>query len=83
MFNSLLGYFWLIYYKCGIEPRQDGTSVLNRDWSAVVCQAAAITLLVGFWFDGGLFKLPTSTSFWILLELGKLNRSEMHGQKND
>ena len=34
------------------------------------CHAGAIVLLVGFWFDGGLFKLPTAATFWILLELG-------------
>jgi hypothetical protein len=27
-------------------------------------------LLVAFWFDGGLFTLPTAAVFWILLELG-------------
>jgi hypothetical protein len=27
-------------------------------------------LLVAFWFDGGLFDLPTAAMFWILLELG-------------
>jgi hypothetical protein len=25
---------------------------------------------VVFWFDGGLFKLPTAALFWVLLELG-------------
>ena len=35
------------------------------------CQAGALVLLVGFWFDGGLFKLATAAPFWILLELGK------------
>jgi hypothetical protein len=34
------------------------------------CRAGAIVLLVGFWFDGGLFKLATASTFWILLELG-------------
>jgi O-antigen ligase len=34
------------------------------------CRAGAIVLLGGFWFDGGLFELPTATLFWILLELG-------------
>jgi hypothetical protein len=29
-------------------------------------------LLVGFWFDGGLLKLPTAATFWILLELGSV-----------
>jgi len=28
-------------------------------------------LLVGFWFDGGLFNLSIGPVFWILLELGK------------
>ena len=34
------------------------------------CRAGAIVLLVAFWFDGGLFALPTASVFWILLELG-------------
>ena len=39
------------------------------------CRAGAIVLLVGFWFDGGLFKLATASTFWILLELGS---DELH-----
>ena len=39
--------------------------------SGAVCRAGAAVLLVGFWFDGGLFKLATGSTFWILLELGK------------
>jgi len=34
------------------------------------CHAGVIVLLVTFWFDGGLFDLPTVAVFWILLELG-------------
>ena len=34
------------------------------------CRAGAIVLLVAFWFDGGLFDLPTAAVFWVLLELG-------------
>jgi O-antigen ligase len=34
------------------------------------CRAGVLAMLVAFWFDGGLFKLPTATIFWILLELG-------------
>ena len=41
------------------------------DWMRMVCRAGAIVLLVGFWFDGGLFKLATGSVFWILLELGR------------
>lgn len=39
---------------------------------STTCRAGAIVLLVGFWFDGGLFKLPTAVVFWMLLELSRL-----------
>jgi O-antigen ligase/polysaccharide polymerase Wzy-like membrane protein len=39
------------------------------------CRAGAIALLVGFWFDGGLFKLTTASMFWIFLELGRVDRA--------
>jgi hypothetical protein len=48
---------------CGLE---------TWDWLKAVCRAGAIVLAVGFWFDGGLFKLPTAATFWILLELGNM-----------
>ncbi len=34
------------------------------------CLAGALVFVVAFWFDGGLFKLPTAALFWVLLELG-------------
>ncbi len=34
------------------------------------CRAGALVLLVGFWFDAGLFKLPIASTFWVLLGLG-------------
>lgn len=37
---------------------------------SVLCLSAALVLLVGFWFDAGLFKLATGAVFWILLGLG-------------
>jgi len=40
------------------------------DWSRAICRAGALVLLIGFWFDGGLFKMATAVPFWILLELG-------------
>jgi O-antigen ligase len=46
------------------------TDICELDWLQTTCHAGAIVLLVGFWFDGGLFKLPTAATFWILLELG-------------
>lgn len=41
-----------------------------------VCRAGTLVLLVGFWFDGGLFKLATGAAFWILLALG--NKEHNH-----
>ena len=65
------------------KPRERGTpnedcsqtshsdfGLFTPDFLPVVCRAGAIVLLVGFWFDGGLFGLPTAATFWILLELG-------------
>ena len=43
-----------------------------------ICRAGAIGLLVGFWFDGGLFKLPTAATFWILLEMGGICTHQIH-----
>jgi hypothetical protein len=40
------------------------------DWSRTVCRAGTVVLIIGFWFDGGLFNLSTASMFWILLELG-------------
>ena len=54
----------------------DGTSAYpTSEWIKAVCRAGAIVLLVGFWFDGGLFKLATGSVFWILLELGRVESS--------
>ena len=38
---------------------------------ADTCRSALVLLLIGFWFDGGLFKLATGTIFWVLLELSR------------
>jgi hypothetical protein len=43
---------------------------LAAEWLRITCHAGAIVLLVGFWFDGGLFKPPTAATAWTLLELG-------------
>jgi hypothetical protein len=55
-----------------------------RHWTldyGSVCRAGAVVLLVGFWFDGGLFKLATAAPFWILLELGREDTDcrDLHG----
>ena len=47
-------------------------------WLKTTCRAGAFVLLIGFWFDGGLFKLATAAPFWILLELGRAGDHEIH-----
>jgi hypothetical protein len=64
--------------ECGVRnlgKEEGGRQNEERDWEELewlktTCRAGAIVLLVGFWFDGGLFKLATASTFWILLELG-------------
>jgi putative inorganic carbon (HCO3(-)) transporter len=57
------------------EARPAGVSdVRQLDWLKATCRAAAVVLAVGFWFDGGLFQLPTAATFWIFLELGRVDR---------
>jgi hypothetical protein len=48
-----------------------GEKLRDRERLKIVCRAGAMVLLVGFWFDGGLFELATGSVFWILLELGR------------
>jgi hypothetical protein len=52
-------------------PNTDHRLLITDYWPKAVCRAGAVVLLVGFWFDGGLFKLATAAPFWILLELGR------------
>jgi O-antigen ligase len=49
---------------------------------SAVCRAGALVLLVGFWFDGGLFKLALAAPFWILLELGREDHEEKQEEEN-
>ena len=62
-------YLWLSQGKNFGASGQE-TELAALDWLPKICHAGAIVLLVGFWFDGGLFKLATASTFWILLELG-------------
>ncbi len=41
-------------------------------WPAMAGRAGVIVLLIGFWFDGGFFRLPAGPVFWILMGLVRL-----------
>jgi len=66
-------YLWLSFTETALREARPATDLDGRqlDWLKAVCRAGALVLAVGFWFDGGLFKLATSAAFWILLELGR------------
>lgn len=54
-----------------LHPASTG-SLLPRieiDWSRVTCRAAVMVILVGIWFERGLFQLALATPFWIFLEI--------------
>jgi len=70
-------YFWFSLHpgstgmagrKTVAGDRLDGGPASER--GQIPCRAGVVVLLVGFWFDGGLFTLATVSLFWTLLELG-------------
>jgi hypothetical protein len=62
---ALLCFIAYIYLK--FKPKA-------ADSLQIACRVGTLVLLVAFWFDGGLFDLPTAALFWILLELGSVCR---------
>jgi O-antigen ligase len=76
------GMFIWLSLKGKVESGKRKAETQGVDWLRTVCLAGAIVLLVGFWFDGGLFKLPTATTFWILLELGNVRTGETNEALN-
>jgi hypothetical protein len=65
-----IAYVWLCLKSPKSQSAREDTRSTSLDATQVACRAGAVTLLVAFWFDGGLFKLPTAAMFWVLLELG-------------
>jgi len=70
-------YLWLSLTRKAESGKQKA-EIREADWLQTTCRAGAVVLLIGFWFDGGLFKLPTAATFWILLELGAAAPSQSH-----
>ncbi|MGA3282878.1 MAG: O-antigen ligase family protein [Verrucomicrobiota bacterium] len=79
---TFAAYIWLSFAAIQLPRNPDFREKTseNRDsnddmvgWlvqaETVVCRASAVVLLVGFWFDDGLFLLPLAVVFWTLLEL--------------
>ena len=64
---ALACFLWYVGLCFGINRQEQ---ITPYDWLRTTCRAGAIVLLIGFWFDGGLFKMATAVMFWILIELG-------------
>ncbi len=54
-----------------INPSDFNQDLMVARYLQAGCLGGALVLLVGFWFDGGLFVLSTALMFWILLKLGR------------
>ena len=57
------------------EIKNQKSEISEEERLQAACRAGAVALAVAFWFDGGLFVLPTAAVFWILLELGQVRRA--------
>jgi hypothetical protein len=58
------------------ESRKQKAEISELGGLQAACRAGAVAMLVAFWFDGGLFVLPTAAVFWVLLELGQSRSAE-------
>jgi len=71
--------FWK-WLRRGLEGGQKSrignqkSEISEEERLQAACRAGAVAMAVAFWFDGGLFKLPTAAVFWVLLELGQGRR---------
>lgn len=71
--GCFLGYLWLSMTGRPLSGSffQHTASVQSpRFGIETAFRAGALVLIVGFFFDGGLFRLATGATFWMLLEFG-------------
>jgi hypothetical protein len=72
--GCLLAYLALTWFQVssfrfqGIKGETLDFGPKTLDSVPTICFGGVIVLMVGFWFDGGLFKLPTAVAFWVLIE---------------
>jgi hypothetical protein len=58
---------------CFKNPKSAYFRIPNAEFRInIACRSGTLAMLVAFWFDGGLFMLPTASIFWILFELGNV-----------
>src|SRR6478736_3339495 len=72
--GCLLAYLALTWFQVsgfrfqGMKAETLDFGPKTLDSVPTICFGSVIILTVGFWFDGGLFKLPTAVVFWMLVE---------------
>ena len=67
-----VGFLTLSFRKKSTEINSSPSTFKLPSSIFTTCRAGAIVLLIGFWFDGGLFKLSVAPVFWILTEVSRL-----------
>jgi O-antigen ligase len=63
----------VVFVWCSFRAKDsNGRVAVVSTWSFPLqkaCVGSVVALLVGFWFDGGLFEVPTAVTFWTVIGL--------------
>ena len=62
--------------ECRVRSAEQPVGTSEMAWLWVVCRAGGIVLMVGFWFDGGLFKLYFTRVTVLLVFWGTVGNSK-------
>ncbi len=55
------------------------TSLLwGEAWTVTAARSGLLILLIGFWFEGGMFKFALAAPFWLCLELTESHKLRTH-----
>ena len=73
--SVLLCFIAYIWFTLRPKPEPPSSAIQSPFSIYTVCRAGTLVLLVGFWFDGGLFRLSVGPVFWTLMELSRLEPS--------
>lgn len=73
---SFAAYIWLTLRQGARDGKRRGDVIMSPVTDHLplqtICRAGAMVLLIGFWFDGGLFEFSVGPIFWMLMELSRL-----------
>jgi O-antigen ligase len=72
VFGLVFGALGLIIFLAFLSAYFAAPVLSRRSVLQLSCRACVVTMLAGFFFDGGLFKIAPAVAFWTLLELGRM-----------